>query len=205
MSLSRYSVVLKNNFNELKILEHVEATPLLNNRMLAAKLGCSIKLAHDLLTKMVDKGCLHVKKIHARRWDYFLTPQGIAEKARLTYEFLEFSMHFYQDARKKSSQLCRNFAESGLSKVALLGSGELAEIVYLGIKEWNLELIDVFADESGVFLNLSIKDCSEINNSEAEAFIVCTYDPKQPMNEDFMPNKIPDKTPIYNIFGEKLR
>ncbi len=204
MSTPRYSLVLKNNFNKLKILEHVESTPLLNNRMLASKLGCSIKLAHSLLTRLVGKGCLHVKKVHSRRWDYFLTPQGIAEKARLTYEFLDFSMHFYQEARKKSSQLCRKFAEAGTRKVALLGTGELAEIVFLGIKEWNLVLTDVFDDEGETFLNLPIKKFCEINRSEAEVFIVCTCDPKEPMNEEFMPLELPEVTPVYNIFGEIL-
>ena len=162
MSTPRYSLVRENDFNQLKILEHVESTPLLNNRMLASKLGCSIKLAHSLLTKLVSKGCLHVKKVHSRRWDYFLTPQGIAEKARLTYEFLDFSMHFYQEARRKSSQLCRRLAESGVRRVALFGAGELAEIVFLGIREWDLVLTDVFDEEEGAFLNRPIKKLCEI-------------------------------------------
>ena len=74
----------KNQLYELEILKHVEVTPRLNNRMAASKLGCSVRLAHALLSKMVDKGLLHVTKHHSRRWDYFLTPTGIAEKARIT-------------------------------------------------------------------------------------------------------------------------
>jgi hypothetical protein len=74
----------KTELFELEILKHVEETPRLNNRMAASKLGCSVRLAHALLSKMVDKGLLHVTKHHSRRWDYFLTPSGIAEKARIT-------------------------------------------------------------------------------------------------------------------------
>lgn len=201
---AKHSLILKNNFHEFKILEHIESTPLLNNRMVAKKLGCSVKLAHDLLRKMVDRGYLHIKKVHSRRWDYFLTPKGISEKIRLTYEFLQFSMQFYKDARKKSSQLCRNFAESGLTKVAIFGAGDLAEVVYLGIKEWNIELIDIFDDDVEKFLNHKVKKTKELEFSKAEAIIVCTYDPQKPMDENFMPENIKANIPLYNIFGEKL-
>ena len=131
----------RNSLYELEILKHVEASPLLNNRMAAGKLGVSVKLAHATLKKMVARGLLHVKKEHTRRWDYFLTPQGLAEKTRLTYEFLEFSMQFYREARRRSAQLCRDLSESGVKRVAFVGAGELAEIVYLGVVEWKLRLI----------------------------------------------------------------
>jgi predicted transcriptional regulator len=199
------SSILNNNFHEFKILEHVESTPLLTNRILARKLGCSVKLAHELLGKMVTHGFLHVKKIHSRRWDYFLTPKGIAEKVRLNYEFLQFSMHFYKEARKKSSQLCHNFAESGIRRVALLGAGDLAEIVYPGIKEWNLELSDVFDDDSKEFLGHQVKKVSELESSRAEALIVCVYDPQNPMNENFMPDNINADMPLYTVLGRGVK
>ncbi|MDD5728856.1 MAG: hypothetical protein PHV59_09850 [Victivallales bacterium] len=194
----------KNQLFELEILNHVEADARLNNRMAAVKLGCSVKLAHELLRKMVERGCLHVKKIHSRRWDYFLTTKGIAEKVRLTYEFLQFSMRFYQEARKKSSQLCRDFAESGIRQVALLGTGDLAEIVYLGIKEWNLDLIDVFDDDSEVFFGHQVRKVKELESTRAGAVIVCVYDPQRPMDENFMPSDVNVGLPLYNVFGEKI-
>ena len=52
----------KNQLFELEILKHVEEDARLNNRLAASKLGCSVKLAHELLRKMVDRGCLHIKK-----------------------------------------------------------------------------------------------------------------------------------------------
>ncbi|MDD5598420.1 MAG: winged helix-turn-helix transcriptional regulator [Victivallaceae bacterium] len=198
------SLSINNNLNEFKILKHVESTPLLTNRILARKLGCSVKLAHELLRKMVDRGCLHVKKVHSRRWDYFLTPEGISEKIRLTYEFLQFSLEFYKDARKKSSQLCRHLAESGVKRVAIIGAGDLAEVVYLGIKEWNLELTDVFDEKVEKFLYHKVKKISELEYSKAQAVIVCIYDPQKPMDENFRPTTIKTDVPVYNVFEENL-
>lgn len=185
---------------ELEILRHVEETPVLNNRMAAGKLKCSVKLAHSLLSKMVEKGLLSVKKYHSRRWDYFLTPAGIAEKARLTYEFLDFSMQFYHEARKRSSQLCRELAESGHKDVAIAGTGELAEIVYLGIKEWNLKLKAVYSDKEEKFLG---EPCHKLESIPAEGstpVIMCFYDRSQPMKRGFVPDSIQIRKNMHWIF-----
>ena len=129
---------------ELRIIEAADEDPTLSNRKVASKLGVSVKLAHEILSKMVQKGMFHVKKHHARRWDYFLTPKGISEKARLTMEFLDFSMHFYREARRQSAQVCRDLAEKEkVKKIAFLGAEDLAEIVYLGVQEWGLELNNI--------------------------------------------------------------
>ena len=189
---------------ELEILRHVELTPRLNNRMAAGKLGVSVKLAHEVLKKMVAKGLLHVKKEHARRWDYFLTPRGIAEKTRLTYEFLEFSMQFYREARRRSAQLCRDLAESGVKRVAFLGAGEMAEIVYLGVVEWELELIEVFdaARDGHKFMGATVQPLARLPESKCERIIVCLYNKAHPMTPDFLPDGVkpdPRMTWVFSV------
>jgi len=136
---------------------------------------------------MVNKGLLHVKKYHSRRWDYYLTPYGISEKARLTYEFLDFSMHFYKEARRTSSEICAGLAEKGARKVAFIGAGDLAEIVYLGIKEWNLTLTEVFSDSEKEFLGLEVRPLSVYAHSKAEYIIVCVYDSMSPLTKKYLP------------------
>jgi hypothetical protein len=194
----------KNQLLELEILKHVEQSPRLNNRMAASKLGCSVKLSHELLAKMVGRGLLHVKKLHSRRWDYFLTPKGMAEKARLTLEFLEFSMQFYKEARKASSSLCRNLAEKGITKVSFIGAGDLAEIVYLGVKEWNLDLQEIYDDDNEHFLGHQVKSLSELDSSEAEALIVCLYNRKYPMTGPYLPEGLEKDHRMYWVFTEML-
>ncbi|MCF6176074.1 MAG: hypothetical protein L3J71_09940 [Victivallaceae bacterium] len=190
----------KKQLQELEILKHVEDSPQLNNRMAAAKLGCSVKLAHEILRKMVGRGFLHVSKIHSRRWDYFITPQGIAEKARLTYEFVQFSMQFYQEAREQSSQVCRDIVEAGHQTVALLGTGDLAEIAYLGIKEWNLQLIEVYGDREGKFMGHNIFPYDEVDSTAAEIIIISLYNRSQPMTPQYLPVGIPKMDKMVWIF-----
>ena len=99
----------KNELLELEILKHVESTPLLNTRMAASKLGCSVKLAHVLLGKMVVKRLLHVKKIHSRRWDYFLTTKGVAEKIRCSFFALAMQTSLQSTGIRLNSQKTRIF------------------------------------------------------------------------------------------------
>ena len=193
----------KNQLLVLEILKHVETTPILNNRMAAAKLGCSVKLSHELLKKMVCKGLLHVQKLHSRRWDYFLTPKGIAEKARITREFLMFSKFFYHEARKASSMLCRRLHEQGIRKVAFIGSGDLAEIVYLGVREWKLELVEVFDDRAGEFFGVKARSFSAADGSIAEAMIICIYDEHYPMIGPKLPEGIKNSSKLYWLFDDK--
>jgi DNA-binding MarR family transcriptional regulator len=127
-------------YYELKLLEQVESKPDLPRRVAASKLGVSVKLAHKLLTGLVARGLLHVTKEDSRHWRYVLTPQGFAEKARLTREFIEFSFEFYREARRRSAQVCRDLSGAGVRRIAFLGLGELAEIAYLGVQEWDLTL-----------------------------------------------------------------
>jgi DNA-binding Lrp family transcriptional regulator len=197
-------MVEKNQLFELEILKHVEKDARLNNRLAAARLGCSVKLAHELLRKMVDRGCLHIRKLHSRRWDYFLTPKGIAEKARLTREFISFSRYFYHEARKASSMLCRCLAERGIGEVAFIGTGDLAEISYLGVKEWNLELKVVYGVRKDKFLGVQVKPFSEFNANAAEAFIICTYNEHNPMLKAELPEGLKRSAEMYWLFDKEF-
>ena len=177
----------QSDYHELEILKSVDEDSHLNNRKAASKLGVSVKLAHTILNRMVKKGLLHIRKENSRKWHYFLTPSGIMEKARLTMSFFDFSMQFYKGARIQSAQLCRNLSESGNLKVVLLGAGELAEITYLGIQEWKLELIDVVRLRGEKeFMGIStVSSLSEAG--DCDAIIVCTYDPLQPTSKNYLP------------------
>ena len=191
------------SYYELKILEQVETAPALPRRVAAQKLGVSVKLAHKLLTGLVQRGFLHVKKENARQWRYFLTPQGLAEKARLTREFIEFSFEFYREARRRSAQVCRELSEGGAKRVAFLGTGELAEIAYLGIQEWGLSLVDVF-DREGVgrtFFGCKVQPAEEMERSAADRIIVATFNPRNPMSPGFLPEQVPADPRMVWIFG----
>lgn len=192
-----------NQYYELKILEHVSERAELPRRVAAGKLGVSVKLAHRLLTGLVERGLLHVRKENARRWRYFLTPSGIAEKARLTREFIQFSFEFYREARRRSARVCRDLSESGVRRVAFLGLGELAEITYLGVQEWGLDLVEVYdAERAGrQFFGCTVRSVEDAANSEAERIIVTAFNPRHPKTPGFLPPPAKPEPRMVWIFG----
>jgi predicted transcriptional regulator len=192
-------------YYELKILEQVADGTELPRRVAARKLGVSVKLAHKLLTGLVERGMLHVRKENARRWRYFLTPGGVSEKARLTREFLEFSLEFYREARRRSAQVCRDLSEAGVRRIAFLGLGELAEIAYLGVREWGLELAEVYdAPRAGrAFFGCRVQPLEAVPKSAAEAIVVTSFNPEHPMTPRWLPGSVQADERMVWIFGEE--
>ena len=68
----------------LSLLESVERDGEQTQRRLASELGVALGLINAYLKRCVTKGLMKVSEAPARRYAYYLTPQGFAEKARLT-------------------------------------------------------------------------------------------------------------------------
>jgi predicted transcriptional regulator len=197
-------VVEKHAYHNLKIMEQIEQSPRLTNRMAAQKLGISVKLAHEILGKLAKKGWLHIRKHHARRWDYFLTPKGIAEKVRLTYQFLDFSMEFYREARRHSAQAMKDMHDAGGQTVAFLGATELAEIASLGAREWGQEIIAIHDDDHAgeAFLGLDVRPLAELRGTEADHILITAFDPAAPMLHNYMPDGAEASARLMWIFAD---
>ena len=80
---------------DLKLLEAVEQDSRVTQRSLASKLGIALGLTNIYLRRLVRKGYIKCVNVQSNRITYLITPRGIAEKARLTYEFMDYSLHLY--------------------------------------------------------------------------------------------------------------
>jgi DNA-binding MarR family transcriptional regulator len=112
----------------LGLLESVERDSARSQRLLAAEFGVALGLVNAYLKRCVRKGLVKVKSVPARRYAYFLTPQGFAEKSRLTLAYLGRSMSFFREARKDCAEACALAGKKGWSRIALAGRSDLAEI-----------------------------------------------------------------------------
>src|SRR5919198_5229771 len=146
---------------DLRLLEAVEEDSRVTQRGLATKLGIALGLTNLYLKRLARKGYIKCVNVQSNRLTYLITPRGIAEKARLTYEFIDYSLHLYGEVRQHLREMLRDCAASG-RRVAIFGRGEAAEIAYLSLKEFGLEPIAIF-DECGGrdFLGLPVRPLSE--------------------------------------------
>ena len=89
----------ENNRIVLGLLESLGRESAQSQRRLAAELGIAVGLVNIYLKRCVKKGLLKMSDAPARRYAYYLTPQGFSEKARLTLEYLSFSFDLFRRAK----------------------------------------------------------------------------------------------------------
>lgn len=115
----------------LGLLDAVERDRAHSQRHLASELGIALGLVNAYLKRCMKKGLVKMRQAPARRYAYYLTPQGFAEKSRLTVEYLSLSFGFFRQAKTDCSDLFRAAKLRGVRKMLLLGHSDLAEIAAL--------------------------------------------------------------------------
>jgi DNA-binding MarR family transcriptional regulator len=127
----------------LSVLTSIERDSTTTQRKLAGELGIALGLANAYLRRCVRKGLVKVRQIPPNRYAYYLTPQGFAEKSRLTAVYLAVSLGFFRRARSDCAGLFDQCGALGWRKVALYGAGDLAEIAILSAGETAVEVVCV--------------------------------------------------------------
>ena len=162
---------------ELSVLEAVSRDQHITQRNLAVKLGIALGLTNIYLKRLIRKGYIKCINVQSNRLLYLITPQGITEKSRLTYEFMDYSLHLYREVRQHLSEVLRPCRDNGAQRIAVYGVGEAAELAYLSLKEQGLEPVAVFAAEGGgTFLGIPVRGLDECALVPFDRLIVATLD-----------------------------
>jgi DNA-binding MarR family transcriptional regulator len=132
----------------VKLLDNVAGQSAGNQRALARQIGISVGLVNALVHRGVRKGLIKIKEAPARRYAYYLTPKGFAEKSRLVAEYLDYSLTFFRTARQEYSDLFARCEAMGRRRVMLCGTGELAEIASLASHDNAIELVGIFDERT---------------------------------------------------------
>jgi DNA-binding MarR family transcriptional regulator len=127
----------------LGLLESVERDGAQSQRKLAAELGIALGLVNAYLKRCVKKGLVKIGEAPARRYAYYLTPHGFAEKSRLTVEYLSSSFSFFRRAREDCSSVLKIAHARGWHRVALVGVSDLAEIATICALEQGIAIVAV--------------------------------------------------------------
>jgi DNA-binding MarR family transcriptional regulator len=133
----------------LGLLDAVEQERAQSQRHLASELGIALGLVNAYLKRCMKKGLVKVRQAPARRYAYYLTPKGFAEKSRLTVEYLSSSFSFFRHAKTDCSDLFRLAKARDVRTVLLIGRSDLAEIAALCAMEQGVAvagLVDTMAE-----------------------------------------------------------
>lgn len=125
------------------LLHAVDTDGARSQRHIAAELGIALGLVNSYLKRCVRKGWIKVNQAPARRCAYYLTPQGFAEKSRLTVQYLSVSFTFFRRAKADCGDLFATVKQRGFKRVVLAGKSDLAEIAILCSAESEIEIVAI--------------------------------------------------------------
>lgn len=134
----------------LGLLESVQRGEAHSQRRLASELGIALGLVNAYLKRCVTKGLVKVGDAPARRYVYYLTPGGFAEKSRLTVEYLSYSFSLFRRAKADCTDLMRAARAAGVKRLVLLGGSDLAEIAVICALDCNIEILAVVDAKSNM-------------------------------------------------------
>jgi DNA-binding MarR family transcriptional regulator len=115
----------------LSLLTSLEADGTRSQRRIAAELGVALGLVNAYLKRAIKKGLVKVGQAPARRYAYYLTPQGFSEKSRLTIKYLSSSFSLFRKAKQDYGDVFDRAHALGLERVVLAGKSDLCEIAIL--------------------------------------------------------------------------
>jgi len=165
------------SYKSLLLLDEISKGHPLTQRDLSDRLGIALGLINSYLKNLISKGFITVTAIPRKRYVYYLTPKGFAEKTRLTYHHLQNFTNLYKVARKDFKTIFHKLEKDGIKRVIFCGVDEVAEIAYLSLREVSIKLIAIMDDEkSGErFFEYKVSPMNIINRFPKEPIIITKF------------------------------
>ena len=204
MNTHRPSSSGTDQFTSLQILDELSGNDSLTQRDLSKRLGIALGLVNSYIKNLVAKGYITIKSIPPKRYAYYLTPKGLSEKSRLTYNLLQDYTRIYREARHNLKKVFSELAQKGSRRIVFAGVDEIAEIAYITLQETKLELVGVVDDDSNgkMFFGRSINPIRTIMNLNYDTVVVTSY-LKRVSIQRALKNSEVSENDIQDIFTEK--
>ena len=97
---------MKDNQDHLNVLRSINNEPELSQRKLAKNLGFSLGKLNYCLRGLKEKGLIKIQNFQKKEkkiqyFQYIITPEGIAERTRLTINFMKRKMKECDELRQE--------------------------------------------------------------------------------------------------------
>jgi len=164
----------RKDIRTLKILEEIDNDHTPSQRDLSKKLNISLGLVNSFVKRLANKGYFKINNIPKNRVKYILTPKGAAEKTRLTYQYIQYSLEFYRNARGNLHKLFEYLITQGVRRVIFYGTGDFAEIAFICLQETSIQLLAVVDDNQvgEKYLGSVVKDSASLNSLSFDRILI---------------------------------
>lgn len=184
------------DLRDLEVLDAIEQDREITQRGIAEKLGIALGLTNLYVKRLVRKGFIKVVNVQSNRLLYLITPRGITQKTRLTYEYMEYSLSLYRQVRGHLRVVLEPLAHTG-KRIAIYGAGEAAELAYISLREAGLECAAIFGPTGGnQFLGEVVRDIRDRDVVPFDLLIVATLEPPEVLVDQLLDAGIDEATLI---------
>lgn len=160
-----------NSPKDLILLSDVHETllssPEASQRDISKALNMSLGMTNNILKRFVDKGWIYMNKISARNIRYVLTPEGLKEVAKRSYNYIKRTIKNVYDYKELILNYIQEEKEKGTQNVILLGEDDIAFIIEYACQKNNISFCNIksieevnLIDDKVLFL-LSENICEE--------------------------------------------
>jgi DNA-binding MarR family transcriptional regulator len=133
----------KEDLHILRLMGEIDRDGNHSQRELSRRLNISLGLVNTFLKRLVNKGYFKVKTMPKNRVKYFLTPEGLARKSKLTAEYLRYSVNFYRDIKNLLLNKYKEMENDNVKSILFFGAGEVAELAYLYLQLTSIRLVGI--------------------------------------------------------------
>ena len=165
------------SYKSLLLLDEISKGESLSQRDLSKKLNVALGLVNSYIKNLVSKGYITIKEIPSKRYAYYLTPKGFAEKTRLTYHHLQNFTNLYREARRDFKALFSSLHSEGIRSIVFAGADESAEIAYLSLQEFDIRFAGIAdVERAGKdFFKYKIMPFERIREIDADFVIISSF------------------------------
>lgn len=121
------------NSKDLTVLSNVHQTllssPNASQRDISKALNMSLGMTNSILKRFVDKGWMCMHKISARNIKYVLTPEGLKEVAKRSYNYIKRTIKNVYDFKELILDFVGKQKSLGIKNIILLGEDDIAFII----------------------------------------------------------------------------
>jgi predicted transcriptional regulator len=161
----------------LKILDEIHLESSITQRTLSSRLNIALGLVNAYIKRLAKKGYIKITKGPMNRVKYAITPDGFTHRVRLTYDYMNSSINYFNDARKRIDNTYREMIASGAQNILIWGDGEIAELSYISLRGLPLNLVGVIDGQAQEkdFFGHRIYSLDDIKKLKFDAILIASF------------------------------
>ena len=186
---------LEDSYASLLLLDELSRNGEVTQRDLSKRLGMALGLVNSYIKNLALKGYITISDIPPKRYAYLITPKGFIEKSRLAFQHLHNFNNLYRIARQDFQMLFHSLNRYNVKKLVFCGADEVAEIAYITLQEFELELAGVVDTEkkSRMFFSHAIRPLEELKNINYDRVLITSYQRREELHARLKGMGIPEE------------